>query len=365
MKKSTLLSVLLILLILLAGCSHNVTAPQSAPKVVEEDIATEEEPAQSDVSQTLAELLKEADEVVISEDAVTFTDDSGRGAITIAKGPQKPAILFASHACLWVEAGGKVALAIGGNSAQELYTEQIGRDITQDPGVVVVAETGSGKNWDVEKIIAEQPDLIVSSTAMSGFATIGPLAEAAEIPTIALTYSGIGDFLKWFKVFSHLNGVPELFDEHAMQVARDVAELMDKAPKTDNPRVLSILPGSDSVNANLSASDMGVIIDSLGGINVAQEQDPGNTAVRLEIDLEQIYALKPEKIFVQVLSSEEETRANLESWIGGNPVWENLEAVQNGQIYFMPKHLFHQRPNLQYGASYRMMAELLYPGMEF
>ena len=45
--------------------------------------------------------LAEANEVVITDTHVTFTDDSGRGEISIAKNPQNAAILYGSFACLW------------------------------------------------------------------------------------------------------------------------------------------------------------------------------------------------------------------------------------------------------------------------
>ena len=58
-----------------------------------------------------AEFLKLADEVTVSDDAVTFQDASGDTSVTIQKNPQKVVNLYASFTTLWYEAGGTVVAA--------------------------------------------------------------------------------------------------------------------------------------------------------------------------------------------------------------------------------------------------------------
>jgi iron complex transport system substrate-binding protein len=366
------ITILTLMSLVLSGCADNKTKETSQEAEINKEITTGESKEESndsikddEVESIMAELLSSANEVTISDTEVTFLDDSGREEISIKKNPQKVAVLYGSHACLWIEAGGEVKIGIGGASAVELYEEQIGRNILEDEGVVTVATSSSGKSWDVETILTEQPDLIICSTAMSGYSTISGPAEAADIPVIALTYSGVGDYLKWSKVFSNINSKPELFDEIAMVVAEDVAKTLAKAPTENNPRVLSLLPQSDVVKANLSASDMGVIIDELNGINIASALSTDIEATRVDIDIETIFAENPEIILIQCLSSEEEARSNIEALFGDSPVWASLDAVKNDKVYYMPKSLFHNRPNRSYGESYKMMAEILYPDLEF
>ena len=107
--------------------------------------------------------LAEANEVTVNEDSVTFKDATSTdgSTITIKKNPAKVVNLYASFTTLWYEAGGSVIGCIGGDSSQALYTEYIGRDITTDEGMTVVATSSSGKKWDTETIIALEPDLII------------------------------------------------------------------------------------------------------------------------------------------------------------------------------------------------------------
>jgi len=338
-------------------------APASAPASTQVPVSAPQTDA--GLKEIKDMLMKAADEVVVMENEVKFKDDSGREAITIKKNPKKVAVLYGSHACLYTEAGGKVSVGIGGAGAVTLYKEQIGRNILEDEGVVTIATSSSGKNWNIENILAQQPDLIICSTAMNGYSTIAAPAEAANIPVIALTYSGAGDYFKWSRVFSNINSKPELWDCVAAVTADEIANIILKAPNENNPRVLSLLPQVKGIEANFSGSDMGVIIKQLKGINVADKLSSDSSVVRVAINLEEIYAAKPEMIFIQCIGSEEEARASLESITKGNPVWENIEAVKNGKVYYMPKELFHNRPNRQYNESYRMLAELLYPDIKF
>ena len=379
-KYAVLVSLILTGAMIFAGCSSSgnettgsssVTETTEITSALETELETEastEADSSSKDSELAAikiSLYEAAEAVTVTEDAVTFTDDSGREALTIQKNPQKVAVLYGSFACLWTEAGGDVKVAIGGSGAQKLYMEQIGRDITQDEGVVTVATSSSAKNWDIESILAEQPDLIVCSTAMSGYSTISAPAEAAGIPVIAVTYSGVGDYLKWFKVFANINSKPELWDSVAAVTADEISEILYKVSKESGPRVLSILPMSSGIKANLDGSDMGAIINALNGINVASEKAEDASATRVDIDLETMYAMNPEMIFIQCIGSEEEARAAMAELVEGNPVWQGLEAVKNGQVYYMPKNLFHNRPNHLYNESYRMMGEFLYPDIAF
>ena len=318
--------------------------------------------AQTDALRDL--YMEAANDVVVTDTHVTFVDDSGRGPITIEKNPERVAVLYGSHACLWIEAGGQVSLGVGGASAITLYEEQVGRNFLEDEGVVTVATTSSGRSWDIEVILVEQPDLIICSTAMSGYSTISAPAEAVGIPVIALTYSGITDYLRWFKVFSSLNDQPELWDEIAEKVLDQVVTTVSKAPTENNPRVLSILPQETVLDANTALSDTGALLKELNAINVADPNESAS-AVRIAITLEEIYAANPDFILVQCLGSVEEARAKLDAQVKGHPVWESLDAVKRGNVHFLPKELFHNRPNRLYGESYQMLAALIYPDLDW
>lgn len=364
----------------LAGCAQSGGDSKADSSVQEsskeESSATEESSeAESSAEESKAEentelkaelrakFLEKADQVIVEADSVTFEDASSE-TVTIQKNPQKTVNLYGSFTTLWYEAGGTVEGCIGGDSAITLYQEYIGRDITQDEGVTVVATSSSGKKWDVESIVALQPDLIICSTAMSGYSTIQAPAEAAGIPVIAMSYNDFSDYLKWFKVFCNLNSQEELWDTVAMPALDSVVEILAKCPTEDTPRVFSMFSGAESLQANTTNTVVGEMIEEMNAVNIVDEWENASGAERLDINLETVYAADPDIIVVQCHAGAEVAQQQIQEAYGENPVWQSLRAVQEGQVYYLEKELFHNKPNSRFAEAYQKLAEILYPDLE-
>ncbi|MBQ2707020.1 MAG: ABC transporter substrate-binding protein [Clostridia bacterium] len=301
--------------------------------------------------------LAGANAVVVTDDAVTFPDDSGSGEpVTLAKNPANPAILYASFVTLWCEAGGIPSGIVGGSSAKELYREVIGRDITADAGVTVLADSAMAKRWDIESILAAQPDVIFCSAAMSGYATISAPAKAAGIPVAAVDYDDFADYLKWFKVFCHLSGHPELWETIALPTLDAVLDIIAGTSGKTPPRVLCLFTGEDSLRANTPETVVGAMLAQLGAKNVI----PADAGDRPDVNLETIYAAAPDVILVQCHTGTDDARALVERLVGENPVWQSLEAVRAGRVFYLDKTLFHNKPNRRFAEAYAMLAKMLY-----
>lgn len=305
--------------------------------------------------------LKEAELVKITEDTVTFTDASSGGELTLDKYPEKVVNLYASLTTLWYEAGGTAAGCIGGASAKELYEEYIGRDITEDDGMSVLSNSSAAKKWDIEQMIAMQPDLIICSTAMGGYETISGPAESAGIPVIAVEYDDFSDYLKWFRVFCALNGREDLWESVAMKAYTEVIEVLDKIPDEGAPSVFCMYAGTETLQADTQETMVGGMIADLGGVNIV---DSGTGEERITINLETVYASDPDVILVEG-HDREDISVMMEEQYGNNPVWQSLDAVSEGRIYYLEKELFHNKPNRRFAEAYRSLAQILYPDCEF
>ena len=314
-----------------------------------------------------AEFLKAADEVTVSDAAVTFKDvtSADGSTVTIKKNPGKVVNLYASFTTLWYEAGGSVVGCIGGSSSQDLYNEYIGRDITADAGMTVVATTSSGKKWDTEKIVALQPDLIICSTAMSGYSTIENPAKAANIPVIAVKYDDFSDYLKWFKVFCNISGHPELWDSVAMKALDDVVNVLAEIPDEGASRVFSMFANASKLDANTSSTVVGGMVTAMKAKNIVDDWQNPEGAERLTINLETVFAADPDIIIVQCHAGTDAAKAQVEETYGSNPVWQSLSAVKNGKVFYLEKTLFHNKPNSRFAEAYQKLAEILYPDAAF
>ena len=287
-----------------------------------------------------AEFLKAADEVTVSDDAVTFKDATSTDGsnVTIKKNPGKVVNLYASFTTLWYEAGGSVVGCIGGNSSQTLYNEYIG---------------------------ALQPDLIICSTAMSGYSTIENPAKAANIPVIAVKYDDFSDYLKWFKVFCNISGHPELWDSVAMKALDDVVDVLSEIPDEGAPRVFCMFANAGKLDANTSSTVVGGMVTAMKAKNIVDDWQNPEGAERLTINLETVFAADPDIIIVQCHAGADEAKAQVEKTYGSNPVWQSLSAVKNGKVFYLEKTLFHNKPNSRFAEAYQKLAEILYPDVTF
>lgn len=360
---------------MLGGCEAAGNAAETKPQqtTVQE---TTQETTQTTVQETAQEeaqkdalrkaFLSEADKVEVSADAVTFTDASAEGSIvTIPKNPQKVVNLYGSFTTLWYEAGGSVIGCIGGKSTTALYEGYIGRDITKDEGITVVAESSSGKKWDTEMIISLQPDLIICSTAMSGYSTIEAPARAAGIPLVAVNYDDFSDYLKWFKVFCNLNNQPELWDRVAMAALDDVVDVLVECPQGEGPTVFSMFSGAESLQANTSNTVVGAMITAMNAENIVDNWENSTGAERLDINLETVYLSNPDIIVIQCHAGAEAAKEQVAELYGEDVVWKSLKAVQEGKVFYLEKELFHNKPNSRFAKAYQKLAELLYPDVSF
>ena len=309
---------------------------------------------------TLAkDAIAELEKIQEDEDTMTFTDDTGRESLTVKKRPQKVAVFYSSYASMYDELGGKIDLIIGGDNAVEVYKFQRGKDITEGKNVIVTSP--SGKNWDVEKIIAEKPDLIICAMTSNGYGTIEEAAKAAGIDVIGISFNGVRDYAKWAYIYTSLNDNQEAFDNVALKTIEGVSKIIDQVPIRDHkPHVLSIMPVAKGVKGNYTQSDLGTILQDLGCQNQLGGEVEKGASPRVDISIEDIVMMEPEYIFIQCMNSEDYARESVEKYLSSTDAWAKVDAVANNQVYYLPRGLFHNKPNSKYVDAYQMIFDYLY-----
>lgn len=292
------------------------------------------------------------------ENTITFKDDSGRESVTVKKRPQKVAVLYSSYASMYDELGGKIDMIIGGENAVEVYKFQRGHDITEGKNVIVTSP--SGKNWNVEDIIAEKPDLIICAMTSNGYATIENAAEVAGIDLIGISFNGVRDYAKWSYIYTSINENKDAFQNVALKTIEEVSKIIDSVPEGEKIRVLSIMPTAKAVKGNYTQSDLGTMLEDLNTENTLEGEVQKGKSPRVDIGIEDVVKMNPEHIFVQAMSSDEYARENLEKYFGSTDAWHKLSAVENGNVHFLPRGLFHNKANSKYNESYQMLFDILY-----
>lgn len=309
---------------------------------------------------TLAkDAIAELEKIQEDADSMTFTDDTGRESVTVKKRPKKVAVFYSSYASMYDELGGKIDLIIGGDNAVEVYKFQRGKDITEGKNVIVTSP--SGKNWDVEKIIAEKPDLIICAITSDAYKTIEGPAKAAGIDVIGISFNGVRDYAKWAYIYTSLNDNQEAFDNVALKTIEGVSKTIEEVPIRDHkPHVLSIMPVAKGIKGNYTQSDLGTILQDLGCQNQLGGEVEKGASPRVDISIEDIVMMDPEYIFIQCMYSEDYAKESVEKYLSSTDAWAKIDAVSNNHVYYLPRGLFHNKPNSKYVYAYQMIFDYLY-----
>ena len=279
-----------------------------------------------------------------------FTDDTGR-RVELTEQPETVAVLFSSFADMWALAGGRVDVTVA---------EAVERGFADDTAVLV--DDGAGKTIDMERLLAAEPDLVIATADLEGQVSACQLAGEAGVPAAMLHVESLEDYLRVLKIFTDITGDAQAYETYGAQVQQAAQEVLEQAREAageDAPRILFIRAGSKaSATKAKTAEDHFAcqMLAELGVHNIAED-----APVLLDgLSLEEILLQDPDYIFISTMGSEEEATAYMES-VFQSEGWGSLTAVKEGNYVFLPKELFHFKPNARWAEAYEYLAGLLYP----
>jgi len=282
----------------------------------------------------------------------TFTDSTGT-TITLHTPPEKVAVLFSSYAEIWTLAGGEVSVTVG---------ESVERNFVPD-GVTLV-DAGAGKTIDHELLLAAQPDFIIGSADIAAQVETCGLLSGSGIPCALFRVDTVEDYLAMLEICTHITGNAHAYDQYGTAVAAEVRAILEKtaAVNAQKKEILFIRAGSQysSTKAKRAPDNfVCTMLDELGTHNIASD-----APMLLDgLSLEEILLRDPDYIFLTTMGDEDAAK----SYIGDlftQEGWCDLTAVKTGSYTFLPKDLFHFKPNARWAEAYGYLAELLYPELK-
>lgn len=283
----------------------------------------------------------------------TFTDSTG-AEVTLTRPPETVAVLFSSYAEIWTLAGGTVAVTVG---------ESIDRRFV--PDTVPLVDGGAGKTIDLELLLATQPDFIIGSADIAAQADTCRVMREAGIPSALFRVDTFEDYLTMLKICTDITGDQNAYAKHGTAIAEEINRILSAVERhlSENPNAnkeyLLIRAGSQySATKAKHAPDNFVctMLDELGAHNIADEA----TVLLDSLSLEEILLRNPNRIFLTTMGSESAAKAYIEDLFQQDG-WNSLTAVKSGNDTFLPKDLFHYKPNARWAEAYACLAELLYP----
>lgn len=288
---------------------------------------------------------------ILAEDsiAIEYTDALDR-EITL-KTPKRVAILVGSFADVWSLAGGMDQIV----ATADETANQFNLDLDES-----VINIGTSKKPNIEWILSSKPDLVIAGATTASNVELLPVFEAADIPVVYFEVNTFEEYLDMLEVCTTLTGREDLYIKNGLEVQEELEVIREAVTyEAQDPQDILYLrasPGKVTVK-NSSRSILGEMLQDLGTNNIADHDH----SLLENLSLERILEADPDKIFI-VLQGHDTAKieAFLQESILDTPIWQNLKAVQDGEVYFMDQRLYNYKPNALWGQAYRGLFEILY-----
>lgn len=284
----------------------------------------------------------------------TFTDSTG-AAVTLTARPEKVAVLFSSFADIWQTAGGTVSITVG---------ESVERGLVRETDVLLV-DGGAGKTIDNELLVSYAPDFVIVSADLEAQAETADFLAGLGVPAAKFTVESFEDYCVMLDICTDIMGDKSAYEMYGVEAGAQIDALLARVSKYleggEQRDILFIRAGSKSSSTKAKTQADNFVckmLAELGTCNIAER-----APVLLDgLSLEEIVLRDPDYIFITTMGAEAEAVAYMES-VFASTGWSALTAVQAGSYTFLPKELFHFKPNARWAEAYEYLAELLYPGM--
>ena len=190
-----------------------------------------------------------------------------------------------------------------------------------------------------EEFIAAEPDVVIESIDEGGDGDLSTVEERQEkfgtIPVIAVrdttNVEKVGESILFMgKVVGAEDKANQLndFNNKYLDIVHDRASKLSDSDR----RTVYYAYGDDGLQTSPSHSTHGQLIDLVGGKNVADALNQGNTTSGVQVSIEQVIKWNPDVI----ITNDQE----FYNGIYNDSNWAHIKAVQNKEVYVSPQSPF-------------------------
>ena len=278
------------------------------------------------------------------EDGYVFTDDLGREVCV--RSHERTAALLGSYADIWYLAGGTVCA-----SADDAWEDF---DLPLDENAV---NLGGTKKLNLESLLASKPDLVLASTNTPQHVQWENTLEQAGITVAYFDVSDFGDYLRMLKICTEITEKPERYVQYGQSLQEQISQITERCKELPQMSVLVMRASAANIRAkNSNGTVLGAMLKDLGCKNIADSE----TSLLENLSLESIVLQDPDVIFfIQTGDDMQAVKTHVENTFQKNPLWQELCAVQKGNVFFMEKRLFNLKPNANWAHAYEILEEIL------
>lgn len=230
--------------------------------------------------------------------------------------------------------------AVDGKSVSRVETtDELPANLKELPSL------GQTANINMEQLLGLKPDLVIGLSNQHGKYE-GQL-QSNKLPYILIAYDGIKDNVPLLQFLgqltNHEDKAKEVIAQYNGKIDKVKAAIKDVPPA----RVAVLRATGKAVTAETTLAVTAAIIEELGMQNVVlQHGDFDKSAKTIPYSLETLASDDPDIIFIATMGKKDEITKTLEKEMTSNPAWQNLKAVKNGKVFYLPSNWFLLNPGL-------------------
>ncbi len=279
------------------------------------------------------------------KNGISITDDLGRQVI-IPDVPQRILPLSASFLEPLHAVNGKIIARVAAKTG-----------IPEEDKAL--PEVGNVYNVNIEKVIEQQPDLIIAYKGMQDM--LVPELEKSGIPVIVLDMKTYDEVKNTVSVFGKITKNEQKAAELNAEMDKQINGIRAKLPQ-ETKRIVILHSTTQNVTVQLKGSIAGSAASLLGFENVAEGSLPlKNNPDSTPYSIETLVAQNPDIIFITSMGKLETIKNAMAKNIENNSAWQSLPAVQKNKVFYLPQNMFLLSPGINYPQAVLYMAKLVYP----
>lgn len=284
-----------------------------------------------------------------------FLIDSLGNEVTLEKKPETVAVLFSSYAEIWTLAGGTVDITVG---------ESIDRGFASQEAILVDEKAGHS-TIDLETLVAAAPDFVIGTADYECQVEAVNFCREQNIPAAAFRVEKAEDYLWMLSIFCDITDNGKAYQKYGEAVQERIETLLGRvndylaSAEAKEPRILFVRAGSSDSSTKAKTSDDNfacVMLSELGAVNIADT----DAALTGSLSIEAILVDNPEYLFITTMGDENAAKDHMNEVMASSG-WKELACVTEGKYTYLPKELFHYKPNARWAEAYEYLIGILYP----
>jgi iron complex transport system substrate-binding protein len=244
-----------------------------------------------------------------------------------------------------VEAGASVA-----GVTEDLFSGRADKIAADTPSI------GTVNHPSIEALLALEPDFVLLSADIPSQLALSDILTQSGIAHAYFKVEHFDDYLAMLAILTDITGRKDLYRTNGLEIKDQIQVILDSRQKTGKkPTVLLVRCSALSAKALGPDTMVNKMLDDLGADNIINHVP----SLLSDLGMESILEQDPDFIFAIAMGDSEQAKQAMQEQFESNPAWKNLKALQENHYIFLPKDLFHYKPNAHWSESYAYLANLL------